>query len=62
MGDQHSALMNEFKQAHKRMFKNGFKECGGVAVESLENRVSPSWNLKLFKYFGSCKEFRWSFV
>ncbi|XP_073833764.1 uncharacterized protein [Musca autumnalis] len=24
--DQHSALMNEFKQAHKRMFRNGFKE------------------------------------
>ncbi|TMW45248.1 hypothetical protein DOY81_009672 [Sarcophaga bullata] len=26
VGDQHSALIMEFKQAHKRMFKNGFKE------------------------------------
>uniref|UniRef100_A0A1I8PU75 PDZ domain-containing protein n=1 Tax=Stomoxys calcitrans TaxID=35570 RepID=A0A1I8PU75_STOCA len=25
-GDQHSALMNEFKQAHKRMFRNGFRD------------------------------------
>lgn len=25
-GDQHSALMNEFKRAHQRMFKNGFLE------------------------------------
>ncbi|XP_061390608.1 uncharacterized protein LOC133325925 [Musca vetustissima] len=32
--DQHSALMNEFKQAHKRMFRNGFKDS-----ESSENQV-----------------------
>ncbi|XP_039961406.1 putative uncharacterized protein DDB_G0282129 [Bactrocera tryoni] len=25
-GDQHSALMDEFKRAHQRMFKNGFQE------------------------------------
>lgn len=25
-GYQHSAFINEFKEAHKRMFKNGFKE------------------------------------
>ncbi|XP_011290677.2 myb-like protein I [Musca domestica] len=31
--DQHSALMNEFKQAHKRMFRNGFKDS-----ESSENQ------------------------
>ncbi|KAM7349072.1 uncharacterized protein ACRADG_008147 [Cochliomyia hominivorax] len=42
-GDQHSALMNEFKQAHKRMFKNGFKETtsangGSNHQESIENK------------------------
>ncbi|XP_046801903.1 probable serine/threonine-protein kinase DDB_G0282963 [Lucilia cuprina] len=37
VGDQHSALMNEFKQAHKRMFKNGFKECGNIG-DSMKNR------------------------
>lgn len=34
-GDKHSALMNEFKQAHKRMFRNGFKDS-----DTGENQVS----------------------
>lgn len=25
-GDQHTALMDEFKRAHQRMFRNGFHE------------------------------------
>ncbi|XP_075158282.1 uncharacterized protein LOC142231540 [Haematobia irritans] len=35
-GDQHSALMNEFKQAHKRMFKNGFRD--SVAEENKDRQ------------------------
>uniref|UniRef100_A0A1A9WAY3 PDZ domain-containing protein n=1 Tax=Glossina brevipalpis TaxID=37001 RepID=A0A1A9WAY3_9MUSC len=38
-GYQHSAFINEFKEAHKRMFKNGFKENDNSKTETGQEDV-----------------------
>ncbi|KAL9880730.1 uncharacterized protein ACN2A1_012083 isoform 1-T3 [Glossina fuscipes fuscipes] len=43
-GYQHSAFINEFKEAHKRMFKNGFKENDTSKTESGQEGVITSVN------------------
>jgi len=39
-GDQHTALMDEFKRAHQRMFRNGFHE----SEHKVSNQQLPTSN------------------
>lgn len=40
--DQHNALMDEFKKAHKRMFKNGFAESDDKQIEKDKSPLKVS--------------------
>lgn len=52
-GDQHSALMNEFKQAHKRMFRNGFKDSDtGENQVSYWRRIKCSFSIQICNSIG----------
>ncbi|XP_016962946.1 uncharacterized transmembrane protein DDB_G0289901 isoform X3 [Drosophila biarmipes] len=52
-GDQHTALMDEFKRAHQRMFRNGFHESehklSSLGKSSLRNRSHHGRKMSLLR-------------
>lgn len=55
-GDQHSALMDEFKRAHQRMFKNGFQETERKV--SVVSASQFSFSAPLYTVHNNCDDFQ----